>query len=178
MSSDDPYLNEENTLRKRFSPEEDSLIKKLVNEEGITNWEEVGRRVPGRTPRQCRDRYKNYLFKEVVKKPWTKEEDQIILEKYQIYGSHWVKIAQHLSGRSGNNVKNRWHKYLALRNPKNEEKVKNMDISKKASKGKQGKEDKDDVKQAQEIKITFPEVLTCRPWELITPKDCPDLKKK
>ena len=31
---------------------------------------------------------------------------------YEKLGNHWVEISKHLEGRSGNSVKNRWHKHL------------------------------------------------------------------
>lgn len=103
---------EENTSRKRFTQEEDATLKSLVDKLGVKLWDEIALHMPNRTARQCRDRYNNYLFKEITHQPWTPEEDKLILEKYQEYGPHWVKIAKFLNGRSGNNVKNRWHKYL------------------------------------------------------------------
>ena len=101
-----------NTSRKRFTQEEDATLKSLVDKLGVKLWDEIALHMPNRTARQCRDRYNNYLFKEITHQPWTPEEDKLILEKYQEYGPHWVKIAKFLNGRSGNNIKNRWHKYL------------------------------------------------------------------
>ena len=98
--------------KRRFTKEEDELIKQLVALNKNTNWETIAKYVPGRTARQCRDRYNSYLFKEAEPKPWTPEEDLIIVSKYQEFGPHWVKISQSLPGRTGNNVKNRWHKSL------------------------------------------------------------------
>lgn len=101
------------TLRKRFTVEEDKRLKNLVQRRGYKIWEEIAQEMPNRTARQCRDRYNNYLFKEITKSPWTEEEDAFIVMKYNEIGPHWVKIAKHLNGRSGNNVKNRWHKTLS-----------------------------------------------------------------
>ena len=106
---------EVSTLRKRFTEEEDQKLKYVIQTLGIHNWSEVSKYLPGRTGRQCRDRYNNYLFKDISFRPWTEEEDSIILNKYLIYGNHWAKISTFLVGRSGNNVKNRWHKYLSKR---------------------------------------------------------------
>lgn len=106
---------ESTTLRKRFTEEEDNILKHVIQTLGIRNWSEVAKYLPGRSGRQCRDRYNNYLFKDISFRPWTEEEDSIILHKYLIYGNHWAKISTFLVGRSGNNVKNRWHKYLSKR---------------------------------------------------------------
>jgi hypothetical protein len=44
--------------------------------------------------------------------PWTPEEDSLVIQKFHQIGPKWVEIGKLLSGRSGNNVKNRWHKHL------------------------------------------------------------------
>jgi hypothetical protein len=44
--------------------------------------------------------------------PWTPEEDSIVIQQYHRIGPKWVEIGKMLNGRSGNNVKNRWHKHL------------------------------------------------------------------
>jgi len=106
---------EANTHRKRFTDDEDNILKKLLDVDGVKNWDQVAEHLPGRSPRQCRDRYNNYLVKNYAKKPWTEEEDRIIIEQYNILGPHWVKISKMLKDRSGNNVKNRWHKSLSKR---------------------------------------------------------------
>ena len=99
--------------KRRFTQEEDELIKKLVEEKKCSSWEEVAKHVPGRTGCQCRDRYNSYLFKETQNtKRWTEEEDQLLIQKYKEYGPHWVKISQFFNGRTGNQIKNRWHKSL------------------------------------------------------------------
>jgi hypothetical protein len=36
-----------------------------------------------------------------------------VREKYAVIGPKWVEISKYLVGRSGNDVKNRWHKHLA-----------------------------------------------------------------
>ncbi|OHS97230.1 hypothetical protein TRFO_36583 [Tritrichomonas foetus] len=100
------------TLRKRFTLEEDALLKKLVLQEKISTWEEIATFMPGRNGRQCRDRFNNYLYTSISKNPWTDQEDDIIIKKYYEIGPHWTEISKFLVGRSGNNVKNRFHKHL------------------------------------------------------------------
>jgi hypothetical protein len=68
--------------------------------------------MPGRSPRQCRDRHRNYLLDSLVTSPWTPEEDAIIIAQFHVIGPRWVEIAKSLSGRSGSHVKNRWHRHL------------------------------------------------------------------
>jgi hypothetical protein len=69
--------------------------------------------LPSRTGRQCRDRYKNYLLDNLAARPWSPDEDEIVVRRYAEVGPRWVRIAKSLDGRSGNDVKNRWHKHIA-----------------------------------------------------------------
>ena len=107
-----PPFSLRSTCRKRFTPDEDAELKELCNIPNLVNWEDVAKQMPGRTARQCRDRYNATLKNYIEKKPWTKEEDDIIIEKYLEIGPRWVTISSFLVGRSGNNVKNRWHKHI------------------------------------------------------------------
>jgi hypothetical protein len=42
--------------------------------------------------------------------PWTAEEDELILKTVEAYGSRWQHVAAHLPRRSGNGVRNRYHR--------------------------------------------------------------------
>jgi hypothetical protein len=79
---------------------------------GTGSWEEIAAHVTDRTARQCRDRYKNYLIDSLVVEEWTPQEDAVVIQQFHLIGPKWVQIGKLLNGRSGNNVKNRWHKHL------------------------------------------------------------------
>jgi hypothetical protein len=98
--------------RRKFTPEEDLHLRSLVEQLGTKHWEEISRYLPDRSARQCRNRYKNYLLDSLITNPWTPEEDAIVIAKFHQIGPKWVEIGKLLSGRSGNNVKNRWYKHL------------------------------------------------------------------
>ena len=116
MTTSSSQVQVSNFQRRRFTKDEDNEIKRLIASREKINWQEIADHIPGRTARQCRDRYNTYLFKDIVSKPWTEEEDNIIIKYYQVFGPHWVRISSFLQGRSGNNVKNRWYKFLAKYN--------------------------------------------------------------
>jgi hypothetical protein len=61
-----------------------------------------------RNPRQCRERFKNYLDPELNREPWTEEEDSLLEEKYREFGAKWNKIGQFFLNRSDNSLRNRW----------------------------------------------------------------------
>jgi hypothetical protein len=111
METDDPD-GKGGAGRRKFTADEDMQLRSLVEQLGSKSWEEISRFLPDRSARQCRDRYKNYLVDSLMVAPWTPEEDALVVKKFHQIGPKWVEIGKLLSGRSGNNVKNRWHKHL------------------------------------------------------------------
>ena len=96
--------------KAKFTPEEDQMITDLVKKFGDENWALIASMMKGRSTRQCRERYINYLNPTINRAPWTKEEDDLLIEKKSIYGSHWKSIADFFPHRTDINVKNRWLK--------------------------------------------------------------------
>uniref|UniRef100_A0A6U5XS99 Uncharacterized protein n=1 Tax=Guillardia theta TaxID=55529 RepID=A0A6U5XS99_GUITH len=51
--------------------------------------------------------------KQLNKSPWTKEEDKIVIELVNKYGlKSWSALASHLPGRTGKQIRERWHNQL------------------------------------------------------------------
>ncbi|XP_029468297.1 myb-related protein B isoform X2 [Rhinatrema bivittatum] len=66
-----------------------------------------------RSDQQCQHRWLRVLHPDLVKGPWTKEEDQRVIELVKKYGTkHWTLIAKHLKGRVGKQCRERWHNHL------------------------------------------------------------------
>jgi hypothetical protein len=90
-----------------FTPEEDAMLLGLVRQLGHKHWLYIASWMPHRSPRQCRERWLNYLNPELSQSPWTPAEDDTLRAKYAELGPKWVKISKCLSNRSVNNIKNR-----------------------------------------------------------------------
>ena len=93
---------------QRWKPEEDKLLIEAVETHGPKNWLKIAKNIPGKTDRQCRDRYTVYLIPGISGEPFTPYEDQIIIEKQRELGNKWTKIAEFLSGRTDVQVKTRF----------------------------------------------------------------------
>lgn len=106
------HPNKQKKMRKLFSAEEDALLSRIMFEQTFTTWIAVAAQIPGRSARQCRDRWANYLSPENKNGPWSQEEDQLLAEKFRELGPQWTSIAKFFDGRSENNVKNRWYTHL------------------------------------------------------------------
>lgn len=122
--------------RTRFSRQEDEEIIRLVSLYGQNEWTRISKELKSqRTPKQCRDRYLNYLSPDIQNKEWTLEEDQCLLQNYFAHPNRWQILKRYLPGRSEIAIKNRF-KHLEkdgmkiLRPMIDENKNKNTDFSK------------------------------------------------
>ena len=98
--------------RKRFTQEEDNLLRQLVDKYGTEKWDIISREMKGRTGRQCRDRYRNYLIPGFFNGQWSEEEDRLLIQKYKEIGPQWTKMIPFFRGRSANSIKNRWNYFV------------------------------------------------------------------
>lgn len=109
--------NQNNTCSPRilFSKEEDERIKILVNIFGTRHWDLIAQFIEGRTAKQCRDRYSNYLVPGYFQGEWSEDEDSLLIKLYNEHGPKWSQIQKSFKNRSSNNIKNRWN-YFVHRN--------------------------------------------------------------
>ncbi|XP_074541157.1 transcriptional activator Myb isoform X2 [Halichoeres trimaculatus] len=99
--------------KTRWTREEDEKLKKLVELNGSEDWKLIASLLSNRTDVQCQHRWQKVLNPELIKGPWTKEEDQRVIELVQKYGAkRWSVIAKHLKGRIGKQCRERWHNHL------------------------------------------------------------------
>ncbi|XP_051162612.1 transcriptional activator Myb isoform X4 [Leptopilina boulardi] len=103
--------------KSRWTKEEDALLKKLVSHAdhhgSNLRWDVISAHFPDRSDVQCQQRWAKVVNPELVKGPWTKEEDEKVVELVDRYGpKKWTLIARHLKGRIGKQCRERWHNHL------------------------------------------------------------------
>mmetsp|Transcript_20894 Transcript_20894/g.26437 ORF Transcript_20894/g.26437 Transcript_20894/m.26437 type:complete len:339 (+) Transcript_20894:325-1341(+) len=98
-----------------WSPEEDELVKQLVEKYGPRSWSVIAKHLKGRIGKQCRERWHNHLDPTINREPWTEEEDDLLIEKHEELGNKWAEISKYFNGRTDNMIKNRWNSTIRRR---------------------------------------------------------------
>ncbi|KAH6798146.1 hypothetical protein C2S52_022700 [Perilla frutescens var. hirtella] len=96
-----------------WTPEEDDTLRKAVAAFRGKSWKKIAEFFPHRSEVQCLHRWQKVLNPELVKGPWTPEEDEKIIMLVAKYGpTKWSVIAKSLPGRIGKQCRERWHNHL------------------------------------------------------------------
>ncbi|KAH7285888.1 hypothetical protein KP509_33G050100 [Ceratopteris richardii] len=96
-----------------WTAEEDETLRRAVQQYNGKNWKKIAQYFTDRTDVQCLHRWQKVLNPDLVKGPWTKEEDEKIIELVNKLGAKkWSLIAQSLPGRIGKQCRERWHNHL------------------------------------------------------------------
>ena len=78
-----------------WSYNEDCKLLSWIQTKGPKKWTACAQTIPGRTGKQCRERWFNALNPEVKTGQWTIEEDYKIYVLYSYLGGKWSKIAKY-----------------------------------------------------------------------------------
>ncbi|XP_020252506.1 transcription factor MYB3R-3-like isoform X1 [Asparagus officinalis] len=96
-----------------WTPQEDETLRHAVEAYRGRCWKKIAEFFPDRSEVQCLHRWQKVLNPDLIKGPWTQEEDEKIVALVAKYGpTKWSVIAKSLPGRIGKQCRERWHNHL------------------------------------------------------------------
>jgi hypothetical protein len=95
-------------FKVKFTDEEDDRLREAVEQCGTKDWSMVARQMAGRSARQCRERWCNYINPTIANLPWTPAEEALLDEVFPEIGRKWKTLAKFFPQRSSNQIKNHW----------------------------------------------------------------------
>ena len=109
-----PENDDANNNSGRWSKDEDEQLRKAVEAIGPKNWRRISTEfLQGkRSDVQCLHRWQKVLRPGLVKGPWTKDDDKIIIDCIKLGVTKWSEIAERIPGRIGSQCRNRWLNHL------------------------------------------------------------------
>lgn len=113
-------------IKGPWKPDEDELLNKYVQTYGTDTWSSIACHIPGRSGKQCRERWKNHLDPDLKKCEWSVEEDDILIQAQKQMGNKWSEIAKKLGGRPENAVKNRFNSLRSRKSPRHVARAQSM----------------------------------------------------
>ena len=96
------------TIALHAPVQQDDLLRRAVTQHKGKSWKRISEYFEDRTDVQCLHRWQKVLNPELVKGPWTKEEDELVMHLVRKFGpKRWSVIAGHLKGRIGKQCRER-----------------------------------------------------------------------
>eukprot|EP01113_Clastostelium_recurvatum_P049514 TRINITY_DN9185_c0_g1_i3.p1 TRINITY_DN9185_c0_g1~~TRINITY_DN9185_c0_g1_i3.p1 ORF type:complete len:959 (-),score=240.93 TRINITY_DN9185_c0_g1_i3:531-3407(-) len=98
-----------NMMKSGWTQEDDDKLRDAVRKHGEKNWQQVANHLEGRTGQQCLHRWQKTLNPAIRRGRWSSAEDELLKAAVKHYGpKSWIKICQHVPGRTDVQCRERW----------------------------------------------------------------------
>ncbi|ESQ40975.1 hypothetical protein EUTSA_v10014028mg [Eutrema salsugineum] len=108
-----PRSDDSGLKKGPWTPDEDEKLVNYVQKHGHSSWRALPKLAGlNRCGKSCRLRWTNYLRPDIKRGKFSQDEEQTILNLHAVLGNKWSTIANHLPGRTDNEIKNFWNTHL------------------------------------------------------------------
>ncbi|KAI1368155.1 hypothetical protein F5Y08DRAFT_335928 [Xylaria arbuscula] len=112
MSRSGSSSAERTTGSPAWTPEEDAQLKAAVAERGQSRktikWQSIARQFSNKTSQECRKRWYYHSSQPLRRGPWSREEDTKLCLGVRQFGTRWIKVAELVGSRNGDQCYKRW----------------------------------------------------------------------
>ncbi|ETW09791.1 hypothetical protein H310_00271 [Aphanomyces invadans] len=117
-------------IKGTWSPDEDALLRHQIQIHGDQDaWVRVAEGVPGRTTKQCRERWRNHLAPSINRTQFTLAELALLEFVYNKIGNRWTLVAKLLPGRAEDDIKKKWRQLHPKQEKKRAGRLPKLDIT-------------------------------------------------
>ena len=96
---------------KKWNRNEDILLVELMEIYG-RHWQAISIKMPGRSPKDLKERFEMKLDPNLKRGKFEKEEDELIIELYSKYGNQWTIMSKYFKNRNALMIKNRYYSHI------------------------------------------------------------------
>ncbi|CAK7356111.1 unnamed protein product [Dovyalis caffra] len=108
-----PFSHGSDLKKGPWTPEEDEKLIDYIKINGHENWKALPKLAGlNRCGKSCRLRWTNYLRPDIKRGKFSEEEERAIVNLHSVLGNKWSRIANHLPGRTDNEIKNFWNTHI------------------------------------------------------------------
>jgi len=94
---------------KKWTEEEDKILKKMTFQKNRKNWKNISKFLPGKSCLDCMARYRMTCFNHGR---WTPEEDQNLIKFHNLLGNNWATISRLIKVRYWKQIRDRYTNHL------------------------------------------------------------------
>jgi len=107
------------TRKSAWGEEENVCLLAIVQRRGAKDWRSIADELNltgtyKRKPKQCRERWHNFLNPDISRQEWSTKDDIFLLECIEEVGKKWSQVAKRLPGRTENSIKNRYNSLIRI----------------------------------------------------------------
>ena len=101
-----------NSARLQWKKHEDELLEEAIKKYGPCKWSRIADMVPGKTRKQCCDRWRIHMKGSIGRNVWNRQDDAALEKAVREMGHNWPLVAKVVTGKTNKQCRERFKNYV------------------------------------------------------------------
>ena len=101
-----------NGAKLPWKKHEDDLLEEAIKKYGPRKWSQIAKMVPGKTTKQCCDRWRVHVKGTIGRNAWNRNEDAALEKAVCEMGQNWTLVAKAITGKTNKQCRDRFKNYV------------------------------------------------------------------